>query len=96
VFEPELLVAVKLTVFEPAVVYVWLGFWTVEVSPSPKSHCQEVGLPTDVSVNCTDWPASGKEGLKVKAAVIVDSENTVTVRRTVLSTESLLVVRATL
>jgi hypothetical protein len=50
-FEPELLVTVKLTVFDPAVVYVWLGFWTAEVEESPKLHSQEVGLPAEVSVN---------------------------------------------
>jgi hypothetical protein len=47
---------------------VWLGFWAVEVDPSPKSHCQEVGLPVDVSVNCTDCPAAGEAGLQVNDA----------------------------
>jgi hypothetical protein len=47
---------------------VWLGFWAVLVVPSPKFHDQEVGLPADVSVNCTDWPAAGEVGLKVKEA----------------------------
>jgi hypothetical protein len=51
--EPELLVTVRVTVFDPAVVNAWLGFWTLEVDPSPKFHCQEVGFPTEASVNCT-------------------------------------------
>jgi hypothetical protein len=42
---------------------MWVGFWKVEVVPSPKSHCQEVGLPEEVSVNCTDWPGAGMDGL---------------------------------
>jgi hypothetical protein len=49
--EPEPFVTVKPTVFDPAVVYVWLGFREVLVDPSPKAHCQEVGLPAEVSVN---------------------------------------------
>ena len=51
--EPELPLTVRATVKEETVVYVWLGFREVEVPPSPKLHCQEVGLPVDVSVNCT-------------------------------------------
>jgi hypothetical protein len=47
---------------------VWLGFWTVEVEPSPKLHTQEVGFPVDVSVNCSDCPVVGDAGLKVKDA----------------------------
>jgi hypothetical protein len=52
-WEPELLVAVRVTVKDAAVANVWLGFWTVLVDPSPKLHCQEVGEPVEVSVNCT-------------------------------------------
>ena len=50
-FEPVLLVAVNVTVLEPAVVNSWLGFYDDEVAPSPKFHSQEVGVPVDVSVN---------------------------------------------
>jgi hypothetical protein len=53
VFEPEALIAVKVTVNDAAVVNVWMGFWEVLVEPSPKLHCQAVGLPVDVSANCT-------------------------------------------
>jgi hypothetical protein len=45
---------VRFTQYDPAVAKVWLGFWEVEVVLSPKFHCQEVGLPVEVSVNCTD------------------------------------------
>jgi hypothetical protein len=62
-FEPELLVTVRLTVLDPAVVYEWLGFWAVFVVPSPKLHDQAVGLPADVSVNCTVWLTVGEAGL---------------------------------
>jgi len=40
----------------------------VLVVPSPKCHCQEVGLFVEVSVNCTARPVSGEAGLKVKDA----------------------------
>jgi hypothetical protein len=35
----------------------------VLVDPSLKFHCQEVGVPTDVSVNATDCPTAGDAGL---------------------------------
>ena len=38
-------------------------FATVLVVPSPKFHDHEVGVPVEVSVNCTDWPAAGDAGL---------------------------------
>ena len=63
VLEPELFVAVNVTVFEPAVVKAWLGFWAVLVPPSPKLHNHEVGLPVEVSVNATDWLTAGEAGL---------------------------------
>ena len=47
----------------PAAANVWLGFWAVLVDPSLKFHDHEVGVPVDVSVNCTDWPAAGDAGL---------------------------------
>jgi hypothetical protein len=49
--EPELLATVKVTVLAPAVAYVWLGFWRVEVDPSPKAQLHDVGPPVDASVN---------------------------------------------
>jgi hypothetical protein len=93
--DPEAFVTVKLTVLDPAVVYEWLGFWAVLVPPSPKFHCQDVGVPAEVSVNCTDCPMTGEAGLLVKEAAraavtvtvlvaLLDPEAFVTVKLTVL------------
>jgi hypothetical protein len=57
VLEP--LPMVKDTRKKPVDANAWLGFWTVEVVPSPKSHCQEVGLPEELSVNWTTCPGVG-------------------------------------
>jgi hypothetical protein len=65
----------------------------VLVVPSPKLHDQAVGLPADVSVNCTVWPAVGEAGLKVKEAV--SAVATVTVRLTLLEPELLVTVKVT-
>ena len=54
---PTPLLAVRLTVYGPAVVHVWLGFWSVELDPSPKSHSQAVGVFVLVSVKPIDRPA---------------------------------------
>ena len=51
--EPFVFVAVRLTVYVPAVTYVCVGFWAVDIFPSPKFHDHEVGLPVEVSVNVT-------------------------------------------
>jgi hypothetical protein len=47
---------------------VWLGLWAVLEVPSPKFHCQEAGVPAEVSVNCTDCPVAGEDGPKLKDA----------------------------
>ena len=52
---------------------------------SPKFHNQEIGLPVDVSMNCTACPGVGEEGLKVKDAAIEGA--TVIVWLTVLEPE---------
>jgi hypothetical protein len=52
-------------------VNVWPGFLEVLVPPSPKFHDHEVGAPAEVSVNVTDCPAAGEDGLKVKEALSV-------------------------
>jgi hypothetical protein len=54
---------VRETLKDPAEAKVWLGFGATLVVPSPKFHCQIEGLPVDVSVNCTAWPAIGEAGL---------------------------------
>jgi len=41
------------------------------VDPSPKSHCQKVGLPVEVSLNCTACPSVGNPGLYAKATLRV-------------------------
>jgi hypothetical protein len=61
--DPEPLVTVRVTVCEPDVAKAWLGFWAALVVPSPKLHFQEVGVPADVSVNCTACPITGEAGL---------------------------------
>jgi len=45
--------AVNATVYVPEVAYVWLGFCAVDVLASPKSQAHDVGVPVEVSVNCT-------------------------------------------
>jgi hypothetical protein len=40
----------------PAAVYVWVGFWRVEVPPSPKDQTQEFGEFVEASTN---WTVSG-------------------------------------
>ena len=91
--DPELFVTVSVTVLDPAVANVWLGFWEVLVPPSPKFHCHAVGPPVDVSVNATDCPGAGKAGLYVKDAV--SAPPTVTVRVVLLEPEPLVAVRVT-
>jgi hypothetical protein len=54
---------IRFTQFCPAAEYVWLGFWTELEALSPKFHCQEVGLPVEVSMNCTACLIAGEEGL---------------------------------
>jgi hypothetical protein len=48
----------------------------VLVTPSPKFHSHEIGLPVDVSVNCTACPAAGEEGIKAKDATGAEPEVT--------------------
>jgi hypothetical protein len=51
VFWADPFMTVKLTVYVPADVNVWLGLCTTLAAPSPKFHCQRVGIPTELSVN---------------------------------------------
>jgi hypothetical protein len=91
--EPEAFVAVRVTVFDPAVAYVWLGFWDVDVDPSPKLQDHAFGVPADVSVNVTAWPVAGEAGVKVKEAA--SATPTVTVRVVLLEPEAFVAVRVT-
>jgi hypothetical protein len=65
----------------------------VLVEPSPKAQLQVVGLPVDVSVNCTAVPAAGEAGLKVKDAE--SAATTVTVRLVPFEPEPLVTVKVT-
>ena len=42
------------------------------LNPSPKFHDQDVGLPVDISENCTLCPRTGELGLYEKSAVKVE------------------------
>jgi len=84
VSEPAELAAINKTVKDPSVAYEWLGFLEVLVPPSPKSHCQEVGVPVEVSMKVTTWPGAGEAGLKVKEASRDVAGTTITVRLTEL------------
>ena len=53
VSEPVALLAIRVTVYEPSVVKVCLGFCAVLVPPSPKFHCHEVGAPEEMSMKAT-------------------------------------------
>lgn len=66
--EPAALRTVSVTVKEPAAANAWLGCCAVLVPPSPKSHDHDVGLPVELSENCTGWFTSGKAGENVNAA----------------------------
>jgi len=77
VFDPALLVAVRLTEYVPAAVYVWFGFCTVAVAPSPKFHAHAVGDPVEVSLNCTAKGADPVVGDAVNAATGATAVETV-------------------
>src|SRR4051794_12528883 len=66
---PPLLLATRLTVYVPAAAQLWLGFWAVNVVPSPKSQFQLVALPVLVSVNATEAPTRTLVAEAVNAAV---------------------------
>lgn len=50
VFEPALFLTISVTVKVPGVKYLCLGFFSVEVVPSPNFQRYEVGVPVDLSV----------------------------------------------
>jgi hypothetical protein len=56
---------------------------------SPKFHSHEVGLPVDVSVNCTACPTAGEVGLKAKDAISVEDVATLMIWVTELDPELL-------
>lgn len=78
-FAPALLRTIRVTGYEPAAAYAWVGFCAVDAAPSPNVHCQDVAPPAVVSVNCTASPGPGVAGLKTNVAGPV-AGMTVTVR----------------
>ena len=68
VFVPSRFVTVSETVQVPGL-NVWLGFWRVDVPPSPKVHAQVAGVPVDASVNWTLSGPSPVSGVPLNTAV---------------------------
>jgi hypothetical protein len=69
VSDPAAFEAVRLTLYVPGLVYVWLGFWALELVPSPKSQLQLVGLSVELSLKETASGALPLVGLALKSAV---------------------------
>jgi hypothetical protein len=67
----------------------------VLADPSPKLQAQELGVPVDVSVNCTDCPAVGRTGVYVNDEARTDVEATVTVLLTCFDIELFFAMRLT-
>jgi hypothetical protein len=65
---PAAFLAVRLTVYFPALLYVWSRFCCVEVLPSPKTHLHEVGDPVLLSVKVTFNGTFPEVGVAEKAA----------------------------
>ena len=57
------------TVYEPVVLYVWLGFCAVDVPPSPKVQLQLVTVGEDRSEKFTVSGPTPEVGLPLKFAV---------------------------
>src|SRR5258706_8077336 len=56
------------TPYEPCAEYACTGFCAVDVAPSPKLHCQDVGEPVERSVKVTLARTAGDAGVMSKAA----------------------------
>ena len=61
--------AVSETENEPVCVYVWTGFCSVEVPPSPNDHDQSTGPPRDWSVKETARGTVPVRGTAAKFAI---------------------------
>jgi hypothetical protein len=72
-FDPAALRTVSVTVNVPAAAKAWLGCCAALVPPSPKSHDHHVGVPVELSENCTAWFTSGDAGENVNAAEGMDA-----------------------
>ena len=93
--EVEPLLTSNVTRYGPVAVKEWTGFCDVLVEPSPKFHCPDVGLPAEVSVNCTACPGAGEAGLLVKDAVSAEAGATLRSWVRVLELVLLLAIRVT-
>ncbi len=65
---PAAFFTVKLTVYFPALLYVYVGLCFVEVFPSPKFHFQEVCDPVLLSIKVTVNGAFPEVGFAENAA----------------------------
>ena len=65
---PTAFVTFSVTVYVPFAEYLWEGFLSVDVLPSPKVHTHEVGELVDVSVNATVSGNFPVVGVPVKLA----------------------------
>lgn len=63
VLEPALLVTLRVILRKPELLKACVGLRAVLVVPSPKSHCQDDGLPMEDSENLTVCPSTGYVGL---------------------------------
>jgi hypothetical protein len=59
---------VNVTVYFLGTLYLCMGFWTVEVVPSPKFQNQEVGDPVLLSLKFNVGGVVEKEGIMSKSA----------------------------
>lgn len=67
-FDPDGFDTFNLTEYIPAFKYVWDGFCTLEVDPSPNVHDQLVGEPVEMSLKDTTRGIAPVIGLAVKPA----------------------------
>ena len=58
---PRSSVTVKLTLYVPCLVKVWLGFWTVALEPSPKFQAYEMIVPSASEAVPVNRTVSGAE-----------------------------------
>ena len=66
--QPQLLQTVSVAVYSPALIYSWLGFFRVDVPPSPNTQDQLTAFGDDLSVNWTVRDAFPDIGSAIKSA----------------------------
>jgi len=65
----------------------------VFVTPSPKFHCHEVGVPIEASEKIIGCPRTGELGKYVKSAMSVEAGATMMLRLALMELEALVTVR---